>query len=58
METHGLGTVRHLFASSVAEDVVHGSHVPVLLHHPTGAAREYADSARSAAAIAAVPGVG
>lgn len=33
LETHGLGTVRHLFAPSVVETVVHGAEVPVLLHH-------------------------
>lgn len=33
LETHGLGTLRHLFAPSVVEAVVHGAEVPVLLHH-------------------------
>jgi nucleotide-binding universal stress UspA family protein len=50
METHGLGTVRHLFAPSVVEAVLHGSSVPVLLHHADAAAESelaYEDNIRA-----------
>jgi nucleotide-binding universal stress UspA family protein len=50
METHGLGTVRHLFSDSVVEAVLHGADVPILLHHADAAAEaEYAyeDNIRS-----------
>lgn len=51
METHGLGGVAHLLRGSVVERVVHGSPVPVLVHHAVRAAerngeRAYADSVR------------
>lgn len=47
--THGLGTVRHLFSSSVVESVVNGADVPVLLQHEQGTGTEgaYEDRIRS-----------
>lgn len=50
LETHGLGTVRHLFAPGVVESVVHGALVPVLLHHADASAEAelaYEDNIRS-----------
>jgi nucleotide-binding universal stress UspA family protein len=38
--THGLGTVRHLFSSSVVEAVVNAAEVPVLLQHEQGSGTE------------------
>jgi nucleotide-binding universal stress UspA family protein len=36
LETHGLGGAGHLFNAGVAEQVVHDSSIPVLVHHALG----------------------
>jgi nucleotide-binding universal stress UspA family protein len=55
--THGLGTVRHLFASSVVEGVVAEARIPVLLQHEQGTGMEgaYEDRIRSGMGWHAAP---
>ena len=38
LETHGRRGLARLFLGSVADKVIRGAHVPVLVHHPTTAA--------------------
>ncbi len=49
MSTHGRGGLSRWFLGSVAEDVVRGSPVPIMLIRATEAAAEHAEAATPAA---------